>query len=101
MAQGERDTALDEHRLVHRQRLRVRTVAVSFAAAVSSATEEFAGSAGERDALVEVWRAWSIEQLERYRLDIDELARQRPELATEIAELLRSLDDAVAAVRAT
>lgn len=101
MAQGERDTALDEHRLIHRQRLRIRTVAVSFAAAVSSASEEFSGTGGERDALVEVWRAWSLEQLARYRSDIEQLAGERPDLATETSDLLRTLDDAVAAVRGT
>jgi hypothetical protein len=99
MTQGERETAVDRDRLLHRHRLRIRTVTVSFRAAVASARDDFVGPASERDALVEVWRAWSIDQLERYRADLHELGERRPELADAVRELLADLEDAVRAVR--
>jgi hypothetical protein len=51
---------------LHRHRLRVRTVAVSFAAAVRSVHRHPDVGPSERDALIETWRAWSIDTLDEY-----------------------------------
>jgi hypothetical protein len=96
MTQGERELAVERSRLLHRQELRIRTVAVSFGAAVSSAAHDLDGSPAERDTVVEVWRAWSLDQLERYGTELDELQAEFPQLAEDIdglRELLaRSMD---------
>jgi hypothetical protein len=99
MTQGERDTAVGAARLVQRQHLRIRTVAVSFAAAVSSARRDLDLGHAERDALVEVWRTWSLEQLHGYTADVDALDRDRPELADDVRRLRSELTDAIDAVR--
>lgn len=99
MTQGERETAVDRDRLLRRHRLRMRTVAVSFRAAVTSAEDHYEGPGAERDALVEVWRAWSLDQLERYRSELEDIARDQPELAEPVAELLGELTEAQDTVR--
>ena len=99
MTQGERETAIEQDRLLRRHRLRFRTVAVSFRAAVTSADEHFDGPPAERDSLIEVWRAWSLDQLERYRADLEAVGREQAELADTVGDLLAELDDAVKTVR--
>jgi hypothetical protein len=51
---------------LRRHRLRVRTVAVSFVAAVRSVHRHPDVGPAERDALVETWRTWSIDTLDEY-----------------------------------
>lgn len=51
---------------LRRHRLRIRTVAVSFAAAVRSVHRHPDVGPAERDALIETWRAWSINTLDEY-----------------------------------
>lgn len=70
---GERSAEIDSARALRRHRLRVRTVAVSFAAAVHSARRDAHFRAAERDALVETWRAWSLRQLDGYEREAREL----------------------------
>jgi hypothetical protein len=97
---GERITPIERQRLIHRQRMRIRTIVVSFGAAVSSARRDLAVGPAERDALIETWRAWSLEVLERYGHDIEELVRS-PEAATaeELVDLRSALQDAIDRVR--
>src|SRR5690606_341274 len=78
---GERITPIERERLIHRQRMRIRTIVVSFGAAVSSARRDLAVGPAERDALIETWRAWSLDVLERYGRDIEELG-EGPRSAT-------------------
>ena len=99
MTQGEHDTAVEAARLVHRQHLRIRTVAVSFAAAVSSARQDLDLGPAERDALIEVWRTWSLEQLVRYATDLDDLHRDRPDLNDALASIRSELAESLDAVR--
>ncbi len=54
---------------VRRHRLRIRTVVVSFTAAVRSAHRDLEVKAAERDALIELWRAWAISALDGYALN--------------------------------
>lgn len=54
---------------LRRHRLRVRTVAVSFAAAARSAHRDLEVGDAEREALIEVWRAWAISALDGYSSD--------------------------------
>lgn len=70
---GEPITSIERRRLLHRQRMRIRTIVVSFGAAVSSARRDLVVGPAERDALIETWRAWSLEVLARYRRETDEL----------------------------
>ena len=97
---GERATPTELQRLIHRQRMRIRTIVVSFGAAVSSARRNLEVGPAERDALIETWRAWSLEVLDRYGGQIEELGDD-PELATaaELADLRSALRDAVDRVR--
>ena len=97
---GESITPIERRRLLHRQRMRIRTVAVSFAAAVSSAHRDLEVGAAERDALIETWRAWSLEVLERYRSEIEELAdADDPAAADELTDLRTAVGDAIERVR--
>lgn len=97
---GESITPIERQRLVHRQRMRIRTIAVSFAAAASSAHRDLDVGAGERDALIETWRAWSLEVLERYRSEIEDLADADDPAATdELAGLRSAAAEAIARVR--
>jgi hypothetical protein len=72
---GERRTPTHRAQLIRRQHLRIRTIAVSFAAAVTSARQDMDVGAAERDALIETWRAWSLGVLEGYGAEMDEVAR--------------------------
>jgi hypothetical protein len=99
MTQGERDMAVETSRLLHRQELRIRTVAVSFEAAVSSAHRDFEMTASERDATIEVWRSWTLGHLDTYRSELDDLRVEHPELADELDELAQMLTASIDAVR--
>lgn len=97
---GESITPIERQRLLHRQRMRIRTVAVSFAAAVSSAHRDLDVGAAERDALIETWRAWSLEVLARYRSEIEDLADGAdPAAADELAGLREAVGEAIDRVR--
>jgi hypothetical protein len=96
---GDPGTSADTVRLLHRHDLRIRTVAVSFAAAVSSARNDFRASGAERDALIEAWRTWSLDQLQQYGRDLDDLSAARPELTEDVAALRAGLDVATDKVR--
>jgi len=67
------NSVTDTARALRRHRLRIRTVAVSFGAAVRSARRDLEVSAGERDALIEAWRAWTLAALDRYAQDAQRL----------------------------
>lgn len=66
------DAAEDVTQALRRRLLAVRTVAVSFAAAVRSARRDLDVAPEERDALIERWRAWTIGALDRYADEFDE-----------------------------
>ena len=80
--------------LLHRHRMRIRTVAVSFAAAVSSAHRDLAVGGAERDALIETWRAWSIRVLTGYG---DELAALRAARGVRAHEDVAAVESELAA----
>ena len=97
---GERRASTERELLVHRHRMRVRTVAVSFAAAVSSAHRDLAVGGAERDALIETWRAWSIRVLTGYGQEIAAIRAARGDGAHEdLAALESELADAIDTVR--
>jgi hypothetical protein len=96
---GERITPIERQRFVHRQRMRIRTIVVSFGAAVSSARRDLDVGPAERDALIETWRAWSLEVLERYGRELDEGTESAT--AEELADLQSALRDAAGRVRET
>jgi len=97
---GESITPIERQRLLHRQRMRIRTIAVSFAAAVSSAHRDLDVGAAERDALIETWRAWSLEVLERYRREIEELHDTGDQGSSDEVDDLRStVGEAIERVR--
>ncbi|HEX2765172.1 MAG TPA: hypothetical protein VHR55_00825 [Candidatus Limnocylindria bacterium] len=81
-----------DERLLRRHRLRIRTVAVTFEAALASAAHSFLGAIEEREELVDRWRSWSLDQLAAYRSDLDALRGERPDLADAVAELLAELE---------
>lgn len=66
---GEPPMATGAEAAVRRHRLRIRTVVVSFTAAVRSAHREPEVSVAERDALIELWRSWAISALDAYALN--------------------------------
>jgi hypothetical protein len=99
MPQGDREIAVGPTRLLHRQHLRIRTVAVSFEAAVASAHHDHEGSPAERDAMIEVWRQWTLEQLERYESELDLLGEDHPELGPALEELRVQLAESTDTVR--
>jgi hypothetical protein len=97
---GEAITPIERQRFVHRQRMRIRTIVVSFGAAVSSAHRDLDVGAAERDALIETWRAWSIEVLDRYGREIDDMrAAADLETAAELDGLASDLVDGMQRVR--
>lgn len=96
---GNPGDAARTRRMVDRHELRIRTVAVSFGAAVSSAHHDIDANPVERDAMIELWRAWSLSQLERYGSDIDDLDDARPELGVAVAFLRAQLARSVESVR--
>lgn len=97
---GESTTPTERQRLVQRQRMRIRTIVVSFGAAVSSAHRDLGVGPAERDALVETWRAWSLEVLERYGREIEQLHDAAdPATADELTGLRSTIADAIRTVR--
>lgn len=97
---GSRRASTEQEPLVNRHRMRVRTVAVSFAAAVRSAHRDPAVGGAERDALIETWRAWSIRVLTGYGQEIAAMRAARGEGTHEdLAALESELVDAIDAVR--
>lgn len=100
MTQGEPEAAVEAMKLFHRQQLRIRTVAVSFAAAVTSARHDFDVTAAERDAMIEVWRAWSLGQLDRYGSELDQLEVDHAGYDSTLATLRVQLAESIATVRA-
>ncbi len=66
---GEPPMATGAEAAVRRHRLRIRTVVVSFTAAVRSAHRDLEVGVAERDALIELWRAWAISALDDYALN--------------------------------
>lgn len=98
MTQGDGGSGADD-RLFRRHRLRIRTVSVTFEAALSSAAHSFMGPATEREELVERWRSWSLDQLAHYRSELEALCEERPELADAVAELLAELERTESRVR--
>ena len=93
-------TPTERERLVQRQRMRIRTIVVSFSAAVSSAHADLDVGPAERDALIETWRAWSVEVLERYGREIEELRQEADRATVEELDGLRSMVlDAIERVR--
>jgi hypothetical protein len=97
---GESATPTERERLVQRQRMRIRTIVVSFGAAISSAHRDLEVSPAERDALIETWRAWSLAVLERYGREIEELHDAAdPATADELIGLRSTIGDAIRRVR--
>ena len=97
---GESITPVERQRIVHRQRMRIRTIVVSFGAALSSARRDLDAGPAERDALIETWRAWSLEVLERYGREIAELHAAADHATAEELDALRStIADAIQRVR--
>jgi hypothetical protein len=97
---GESITPIERQRLVHRQRMRIRTIVVSFSAAASSARRDLDVGPAERDALIETWRAWSLEVLQRYGREIEELHHAADDAtAEELASLRSTIADAAERVR--
>lgn len=97
---GERVTPTERDQLVHRHRMRVRTVTVSFGAAVHSARHDLAVGGAERDALIETWRAWSLSVLDGYGEEMEQLRRSTSDAETrqaleELLEELRRVRDEV------
>lgn len=80
-ARGDLAPAL-RHRL-----LAVRTVAVSFGAAVRSAHRDPEISAAERDAMIEIWRAWSVRALDDHAREIDEVYGEARDDIAEVRHL--------------
>lgn len=97
---GERITPIERERFVHRQRMRIRTIVVSFSAAVSSARRDLDVGAAERDALIETWRAWSLEVLARYAGEIEQLRESgEPAALEELDNLRAAVERAIDRVR--
>lgn len=104
---GERMTPTQRAQLIRRQHLRIRTIAVSFSAAVTSARQDMDVSAAERDALIETWRAWALGILQEYAAELragdaaDAAAEVDPgdELAADLAEVRSALVAAIDRVR--
>lgn len=87
---GERGLSADPRQSLRHQQLRIRTVAVSFAAAVSSARRDMPVSDDERETLIESWRAWTLETLRGYA---DDVRRLRADASADEADSLHRLDD--------
>ena len=82
------DAAEDVTQALRHRLLAVRTVAVSFAAAVRSARRDLDVVPAERDALIERWRAWTIGALDRYAGEFDEAYRDEHRDIVEVRRLL-------------
>jgi len=85
--------------------LAARTVAVSFRAAMESAARHLNVPDAERAEIKGRWRAWALETLEGYAVDLEALTAGNPNAMDGNAEALRSyrdeLDRAFEMVRAT
>ena len=95
---GERMTP-QRAQLIRRQHLRIRTIAVSFAAAVSSARQDMDVGAAERDALIETWRAWSLSVLQEYGQELGAEGAGEDEAGEDLAAVRAALAEAVEQVR--
>ncbi len=82
------DAAEDVTQALRRKLLAVRTVAVSFAAAVRSARRDLDVVPAERDALIETWRAWTIGAVDRYAGEFDEVYGDEEGDVVEVRRLL-------------
>lgn len=96
---GDRITPMQQAEL-RRQHMRIRTIAVSFAAAVTSARQDMDVGVAERDALIETWRAWSLGVLDRYAADLRGLSDTDDQFAAdELAGVRSALAEAIERVR--
>lgn len=95
---GERD-ATTQRPAIDRDVLRVRTIAVTFAAAVRSAHRDLDVEPAERDALVEAWRAWCLETLDGYAAEAARLVESRRTDATARRAIEAELQAAYRTVR--
>lgn len=87
---GELGLSADQRRWFRHQQLRIRTVAVSFAAAVSSARRDMDVTDAEREALIESWRTWTLGTLRAYA---DEIRQLGADASPGEADALQGLDD--------
>jgi hypothetical protein len=94
---GDRNPSVERQRSLQRQRLRIRTIAVSFRAAVSSAHRDLEVGPAERDALIEAWRAWSLDVLARYAEEVERMGQEGA--VAELTDLEHELASAVDTVR--
>lgn len=94
---GEGNPSVERRRSWQRQRLRIRTIAVSFRAAVSSAHRDLEVGPAERDALIEAWRAWSLDVLATYADEVERMTREGAD--HESVDLQAELASALVAVR--
>jgi hypothetical protein len=93
-------TPIQRAQLIRRQHMRIRTIAVSFAAAVTSARHDMDVGPAERDALIETWRAWSLGVLEGYAGDLSEVpAAGDPATDEDLAGVRSALAAAIERVR--
>lgn len=97
---GDHRASTERALLVQRHRLRIQTVAISFAAAVRSAERDLAVGTAEREALIETWRNWSIGVLSGYGEEIAALRASDGEgTQDDLAALEAELAEALHAVR--
>jgi hypothetical protein len=96
---GERMTHTERARLVRRHHMRIRTIAVSFAAAVTSARQDMDVGAAERDALIETWRAWSLDVLHGYARELGDPPSGSEATADDLSGVRAALDEAIERVR--
>lgn len=97
---GDRPASTERTLMLHRHRMRIRTIAVSFSAAVRSAHRDLGVGAAERDALIETWRAWCLRVLAGYGQEIEELRAAHGEPADDDDVALEAdLADAIESVR--
>ena len=96
---GERTTPIQREQLVRRQQMRIRTIAVSFAAAVTSARQDMDVGPAERDALIETWRSWSLGILDGYATELGEVPASDEGADDDLAGVRSALAEAIDRVR--
>jgi hypothetical protein len=84
----------DARRSLRHHQMRIRTVAVSFGAAVASARRDMDAPAAEIDAMIETWRTWSHGMLEEYAA---EARAMTDPVSDEEADAHRRIDDELVA----